>query len=118
MDVQAADALGGVAEGQVSMHPSREVRPLGIACRKMAHGGEDFAVVVAGGKGVEDFVNACDGCRHAGPANCQRFGHEKRLFFLRLLFAYRFVQSDRLCQIQDEIEHAVQVIQVQKYPIS
>ncbi len=87
MDVQAADALGGVAGGEVSMHPSREVRPLGIACRKMAHGGEDFAVVVAGGKGVEDFVNACDGCRHEGPANCQRFGHEEGLFLLRLLFA-------------------------------
>jgi len=27
--------------------------------------------VIAGGEGVQDFVDAGDGCRHGGFANCQ-----------------------------------------------
>ena len=71
MSVEAQNAFGGVGGREVWMHPGREVRPLGLACRKMTHGGEDFAVVIAGGEGVQDFVDAGDGCRHGGFANCQ-----------------------------------------------
>jgi len=35
----------------------------------MADGGEEFAAEVAGGEGVENFVDAGDCCRHGGPAN-------------------------------------------------
>jgi len=38
--------------------PNGEVRPLGLARWKMAQGSQEFAVVVAFGKGVEDFVDA------------------------------------------------------------
>jgi hypothetical protein len=42
----------------------------------MANRGEHFAVVVAGGKGVKDFVDAGDCRRRCGPANGKRFRHQ------------------------------------------
>ena len=57
------------------MDPRREVRPLGIACREVAHGRENFAVVVASGKGVEDFADASDRLWHGDLANRERFRH-------------------------------------------
>ncbi len=67
--VQAADAFGGVGGGEFGMHPGREVRPLGLARRKMTNCGEDFAFVVASSKGVEDFVDAGDCMRRFSSTN-------------------------------------------------
>src|ERR1700740_2279523 len=69
MGGQAANAFGGVGGSKVGMPPSGEVRPLRLARRKMAHGGEEFAVRVAGGKGLESFLDAGDGCWQGGPAD-------------------------------------------------
>ena len=57
------------------MHPGREVRPLGIARREVAHGRENFAVVVASGKGIQDLMDASDCLWHGGLANGERFRH-------------------------------------------
>jgi hypothetical protein len=69
MGVQAVNPLGGVGGGEIWTHPGREVRPLGLASGKIAHGRKDFAVVIAGGKRVEDFVDPGDSCRRGGLAN-------------------------------------------------
>ena len=70
MGVEAVNALGSVGGDEICMHPGREVRPLGFARRKMAHGREDFSVAIAGGEGLQYFVNAGDCRGHASPANC------------------------------------------------
>src|SRR2546425_13298944 len=61
MSVQAAYAFGSVGGGEVGVDPGREVRPLRFAGGKMTNRGEDFAGVVASGKGVQHFVDAGDG---------------------------------------------------------
>jgi hypothetical protein len=77
MRIQAADPFGSVCSGKLGMHPSGEVGPLGLARGEMAHSGEEFAVVVARGEGIQDFVDAGEGRWDARSTNSQRFRHEK-----------------------------------------
>ena len=73
--VKPANAFGGVGGSEIGGHPGGEIRPLSFAGGKMADSSEHISVVVAGGKGVQHFVDASDRGRRFCPANCQRFQH-------------------------------------------
>ena len=69
MSVEVTNAFGGLDGGEIGMHPGREVRPLGLPRRKMAHGGEEFTVVVVRGEGIKHFADAGYGSWHGGASN-------------------------------------------------
>ncbi len=54
MRIELMDALGVIRLAKVVVNPGRKVCPLGGARRVMADSGEDFAVGVTFGEGVED----------------------------------------------------------------
>ena len=77
MSIKSANAFGSVGRNEIGVHPTGKIRPLSFAGGETANRGKHFAVVVAGGKGVQHFVDASERGRRFCPANCQRFQHEK-----------------------------------------
>ena len=61
MRVQAAYAFCRICRNQIRSHPGWKIRPLGLARRKMPHGRQDFASVVALRQSVQHFMDACHG---------------------------------------------------------
>ena len=60
MRVELSNALGVVGVAQIGMHPVGKIRPLCFTGGIVADGGEDFAVMVARGKGVKNLRDASE----------------------------------------------------------
>ena len=101
MGVEPSNALGVVGRPQIRKYPSGKVCPLRFAGGIVTDGGEDLAVVVAGGKGVENFGDASQRGGGAwdvesgrlGERNDERFGRARgvhRFAFCSLRLAWGF----------------------------
>ena len=101
MAVELSNALGVVGGEEIRKYPRGKVCPLRFAGGIVTDGGEDLAVVVAGGKGVENLGDA----RHGGGGawgvesgrlrerNDERFGSTRgvhRFAFCSLRLAWGF----------------------------
>ncbi len=108
MRVELANALGGIGFTQIGMNPVGEFCPLCGARRIAANGGENFAVGVAFGEGVEDSGDVGEGRGRGGSVpngsdggqtNGERVGHSEALQYfafcsLRLAWRFRGGNSD------------------------
>jgi len=66
MRIELADAFCIVGGAQVGVNPGRKIGPLGFAGGILAHGGENFAMGVAGDEGFENLGDAPESAGRAG----------------------------------------------------
>ncbi len=63
--IELANAFAEISRPQIAVRPGREVRPLRLARWIVANSGEDFAMNIASGERIEDFMDASDRRRAA-----------------------------------------------------